>query len=183
MNWSRYHWNVCFSFNSDWLSVFTVFKFSWYVIFSIDCYYWSRLLTYFLDFMLKDWSISFRNNFERNICFRSNFKCLYFFILIDFNFSFDCCRIFDLMNWNIDSATDQNLFMSFISNWLVKFSININSSLFNCFFISSNRFIYKDWLIYFWHTFQWNIISFSNLYNIYLSISIVCLNGRFNFNI
>lgn len=125
MDWSRYHRYIGLSLNSNW---FCVFRFSWYVIFSVYCKYWCRFLANFFNFMLKDWSISFWNNFKWNICFRSNFKSIDFTILIDKNFTFDCGWIFHLMNWNVNNTGNYNLLMSLICDWLIKFSINIDCS-------------------------------------------------------
>ena len=158
MYWSNYYWNKCFSFNSNWLSIF---GWGFDIILSINCNYRCRFCANFFNFMLKDWSICFWNRFKGNICLISNFKCINLFILTNVDFSFNCSWIFDLLNWNEYIIGYHYLFMGFVG-WLIKFSININCSSFNSWFSNSNWFINKDWFVFFWYNFQWNISFISN---------------------
>ena len=78
------------------------------------------------------------------------------------------------MNWSIDHISNFNFFVSFICNWFINFSIYINSYCVKSFWSCLNWFFFKDWLIYFWNRFFWNIsiIIYFESFNI--------LNSRFN---
>lgn len=175
MDWSNYYWNECFSFNSNW---FSIFRWSFNIILSIYCNNWCRFCANFFNFILKDWSICFWNRFKRDVSLISNFKCINFFILSYVDFSFDSIWFFYLLNWNVNIISDHNLLMSFIS-WLIKVSINIDCSRLNSLFSNSNWFINEDWFVFFWNNFQWNIGFFSNFQNIDFFIGSFRLNESF----
>ena len=102
-------------------------------------------------------------------------------ILVDNNFSFDCIIRFWLMDWNINNPTNNDLLVSFICNWFVKFSINFDSSCSYCITSNRNWFINKDCLVGFRNNFKWNICLLANLDNVYFGSSIFSLNWGWNF--
>ena len=128
MFWSRFNRNVSFISNCDWFSFVTA---NWNIVTIINCDY--RRWWFFSWF--EKCTMNFWNDIKRNVSFISNFESI--------NWSFFCwinsfrkiSRIRSFVYWNIGNFINNDWLNSFVSNWNVMFTVDLNNWF-------SNRFLF-----------------------------------------
>jgi len=98
--WCCVDWNISFSFNNDWLDIFT---FNWYKMTSIDLNH--RWISFFnwSYFVVEYISVNLRNSNKWDVSFISNFKSIN--LLVCNNWSADIFIWSCWMNWNVSNTS------------------------------------------------------------------------------
>lgn len=99
MLWSWINWNIFYSLNCQWLYLLTS---NWNIISSIHLENWSCSFLDWCHFIVKDRSVNFWNNNERNVSFVSDFECVYFFVCN--NRSSNINRWAGFFDWNVSNS-------------------------------------------------------------------------------